>query len=1054
MAARLDYEIQALVVHDVRLSATTLAANDGSASGSLYTEADPQPGEALAQTAYSVARPRIEGAQAVDVEVRVGSRSGTPTMRDGAELLWRLAGESDARWRGWSSATIYGDVIAAEYTTTLLTVTEHQDAVTIPRTQEVVMVRRVRTVIGGACVIAALRWDPVARTWGAPVTIVSHTITATPCICILPDERLLVCVSDGTQMTRWASADRGATWSVWSADLTTAWATAQQARMACASDGTIRMVHVDAGFCYGRFSLDYGASWSVDTTTIAVSGSTAAADVVALPGTGFGIAFESDGALDAKIALLASASEQMGGSTVVTIDTAALTVARPQLWTDPDGTLWCLIDGYNGASPGTEARLWRSTDSGGTWSQGAAGTNGYSAWRYSGAHRVERVVGTMGAAMIVAKVVDALGIGVTGSVAWLRGGWHGLAAGEVVVAGSGVSGRPVPPMYRCRTALDWAATASPNGVDWGEWALTTTGGTAGLAGAPPIGLTLTTAIGQTLWYGAPGPGVLPVDFVQVMAARVRVTAGGALTSASCALRIAMTSGYNAQIRMTTTGYRLFDAAAAATVGTDAVVDLTSDLIIVLQVDTRAAAPTATAWHWRPGVTVPTAGPTGAITAGAVPATVTDWGHIAGTVAATSVWTWVWTGGTMGRLQTGLGADGCLSRPLGGPVPLPEIGTATRAARIALAGLAAGASDLWRIDSIPTYRVESLIPTFAPSPRREWRSSTAAAVRVAFNATNLTTLDRATSYAMTLLGGNIRTATLSGWDGAAWTVLGTMDRATGLTGLSADRTGDMLRPAPGSAVSARYIEAGELVGGTVDMGGGIVRRIVANGGGWWESTTTVQAWVRVTLTGGEPAAPTVQLVSPRGVLVVHLDPAAASHYSRYALGVPAQTTPDGDLRAGTAHIGALRVVGTRFSRGWRWMDDGSAGSVSLPDGSVLTQSLGPPTRSLVVGVPDVIQRRQAEAASGQDFVGASASRPLALRGDSWHTLAEVLRASLSGEIPVVAILAVPTTSGTTLTEPRSFLYGRFVGSISAEQVHGRPGTSETYRIETVTIREIT
>jgi hypothetical protein len=79
--------------------------------------------------------------------------------------------------------------------------------------------------------------------------------------------------------------------------------------------------------------------------------------------------------------------------------------------------------------------------------------------------------------------------------------------------------------------------------------------------------------------------------------------------------------------------------------------------------------------------------------------------------------------------------------------------------------------------------------------------------------------------------------------------------------------------------------------------------------------------------------------------------------------------------------------------------------------------------------------------------------MAHRGDVPYLLGGLLEELKSGEVPVVAIGAIPTTSGTTITDPTLLLYGRIASSIGIDNVQGDEGSDEVVRVQQVTIEEI-
>ena len=75
-----------------RCTFAALAANDGSATGSDYSEANPRPGLPIVASASSELRLELSGEQGVDVDVRC-QKSGQPAL-DGLQLAIRDAAKT------------------------------------------------------------------------------------------------------------------------------------------------------------------------------------------------------------------------------------------------------------------------------------------------------------------------------------------------------------------------------------------------------------------------------------------------------------------------------------------------------------------------------------------------------------------------------------------------------------------------------------------------------------------------------------------------------------------------------------------------------------------------------------------------------------------------------------------------------------------------------------------------------------------------------------------------------------------------------------------------
>jgi hypothetical protein len=337
----------------------------------------------------------------------------------------------------------------------------------------------------------------------------------------------------------------------------------------------------------------------------------------------------------------------------------------------------------------------------------------------------------------------------------------------------------------------------------------------------------------------------------------------------------------------------------------------------------------------------------------------------------------------------------------------------------------------------------LLPTVSPSPAVRWRSTDTEEQVFAWDFTDREWLGD--SIALPVLAANFRAADLDYYDGSDWQTAGTLDLATGFTGLSADLRGSVLTPATGTDAGGRYVAEGELAGGTAV--GNVARRIRWNSAGSWTGTTTTPQ-IRVQLEGidgTEDYSEGVDLVWPSGVLVVHL--AAEVVRRRWRVRIPAdQLTPDGCYTAGSACPLALRVIGQAPSWGWSRERAPNASTSTSRRGTTRARALGPTLDTWSMSWSEGVDLFELRNAGEPDFVGPEDGFDGAgtAVGDVPWLLGGLLDLAESGAVPCVALAVVPD-SGETLTDPSLWLYGRFTASVRADHVVGDEGEAEVVRV---------
>jgi hypothetical protein len=398
-----------------------------------------------------------------------------------------------------------------------------------------------------------------------------------------------------------------------------------------------------------------------------------------------------------------------------------------------------------------------------------------------------------------------------------------------------------------------------------------------------------------------------------------------------------------------------------------------------------------------------------------------------------------------------GRDWTIGRLCGGnPVPLADV--ASSGDRVTYLRLRDGplqGNEQGTVSPAYDYPIGAIDYTVAPSPRTKHRTTgDGTEVAVVWNpSSDQNTSLRGRSLGLAVLGANYRTCYFEGWDGGAWNTLITMDLATGFTGLSYTRTGDTIRINGGSAAT-RYVWRGEFVGAHVDLGGGVHRKILAHTEGIWSTASGKHVELRIALQGGEAGSGTCAIYAHSGVAVVH---AISTLYSRFRHRIPVQDTAENYFETGIVLPGHVQPMGYQWSWGAERRLEPNASSRQSASGTSYRRGLGPGRPTLVVPWVDGLDlSRLRDASPTPDYLAHGAvSEGLANLNDVGHLLQGMLEELRSGEIPVVALLAIPT-SATTITDPTMFLYGRISSSVQVEYDNGDEGTDEVVRVQSVTV----
>jgi hypothetical protein len=1002
---------------------------------SSYTQQGPQPGTATAGDARSKLLPVVLGTQGVDLDHAV-SRTGAVGGRWDRALAVAARPTGASTWRGWEgpgTVTWFAPILSTGWSTGSSTV---PSAICRLRSGRVLMAWFVGVFLYSSRVDPRDLSRTLATVNGSVNTPSGVTLTVLPDGRVLLIARFLTATADNWYV--YYSDDEGTTWTLYDAapfegQTAATLTTASVLPMAWAANdrGEVLFLRTDFTDCAQVASSALGASlglvglWSTDPPQTL--------SLCALSTGGWIVAYVVAGGTAVRVRRIGSATSPIESVAAVTVVTAASSDAC--VWESTDGRIWVLATGA-----GIETRLYYSDDGGGTWTANqTAGRFGGDCLRQGDTStkiKHPAAVEAGGAVYVAHHSTDASGGTVYDATAKILrlGGWEDVEHSGGYV-GSGESTQWVP-----WETPDTIATWAPTGA-----------GTAALGVSGVDGMRITTSANTKFWQDTFSAGFR--SYVALI--DVTMVSGGSTASNVVSVRIFGGDGANSvqcDLRISTTAIALIEGSVAVTLGT-ATFATTTRFQAKIQVlySGSGTAHTVSAWWRRPSETVWTLVATGAMTATALPtAPFFQWGHRANTTSV-SVWHGVSVATT--NTRTGLGTiNGAPAALLGRA--FPEASSSSVASLLAVRQGPGRVTETHTIARTYEYPLDMAFPEVSPSPTaRGWRSVNAgSAVNLAVSQTLATNPGNWTAY-LYIGGANFRTAYLQTWSGFSWTTIGTWDAATGFVSLPYQRTGDNLRPDYiGGAAGARYLQHSELVGGTVLLPGARYRRIVRQTEGRWTQGPDADKRAAMLWMDGEDGSSTTfstcDIWWPSGVLVVpNISPSAQG----FRVQIPAQTTYDGDLRAGIIQIGGVHPVGRRWGRGGQIGYEQAIDTNEDAYGTERIRERGPRRRVASFAWADPVDLTTLRAAGPGNFFNADSGLPLAEFGDVPWLLDGIMRETKSGERPIVWLPVIPTTA-TMITDPTLYLYGRArVGETT--QALGLEGSSELVRVSEMQIKEI-
>lgn len=1040
--ARIETAIQALVIHDERIDAFTFDDGEG---GATATQAGPRPGSGVGSDRFSTVYVQASNAQARDIDTYC-IRGGDP-KREGAAWTYRADGEQDTEYRGWNEPNHLrrlDDVFTGASRTIV-------GAVTIPSTGQVVV------VAADSADPASVTWDPATRAFGADVTIDTDARNL-GAVLLVPETEQVIAWFDENGASGYASvsSDAGATWEPYERGWLSGGldSTVTSFRVARDRYGNLLMVATNSnnGDTWFYVSTDGGHTFEEHPDVPTASGFCRHPSLATLQNGTVALLFRDYTTADIVVALLEDAyDDPTNTDNQVTIDATtayASLYASQCLVVDADGTVYAFF--YETRSGQESLEVARSTDHGETWDT-------YSYGVLADNHVVPRCAAASGGEILL-FVHDRE---VFEEHVLVLGGWENIETDNA----TGNPKRSIQRYASGRHSTDTQQKFSPGYADWSLQGWTATGGGAITHGSAEVKFN---PVASTAYYEYSKDSASAPEGYEFEA---RCAVGGSTASEAFAIQIARSDGvndYRVSIRMSTTGFGVYDHVAGGTHQALVTIDMTEPMqfLVVWGTDSNKPAvfykrPASSLWL----MALEFAG----LSASGSP--LAEDRIRVGCLASTSSEGYVlfasWYLGPRlydianttftGSRQLRFGR--CLTTR---PYPVrDQVDLDGGMLYLSSRGRAARYTESFDVDAEYDYAIANLIPTTSPSPQQGWRSTQVDVDEVFEYAFERNTrLDAGWNVIVGFVGPVPGEILVELVDEALVTVAsGTYEGHTGFAGLSwrNDSDSDVIRPKVGSVAGGRYCWEDEWKGGYVVINAGTpqLRRIAGNSAGVWDASTTgPRMALRLEgMDGTEDTADTIDLVHPGGVLVIPNSAGAVFKTIRVTVSA-SYPVPEAYFDIRKIIIGAATVPGHPMSRGWSRRSVPAVAAQTDPGGTLWVQQRGPQRREVAWSYQDGNDLYAVRQGAVGDHVAVHSALPETVFGDVDQKLAAALARAKGGAVPCLLLLSVPDTDQpTTITDPTLWVYGRLTGQVQANNVLGELGDGEHVRVESLNLVEL-
>lgn len=1040
--------LRGFLVHDERVSLANLAPNNGTVTGSTYTQADPKPGSPVPADARGTLLVHPSNGQDADLDVRV-VRPGSPKI-DGVGVMYREDGEANESYRGWAEPNLVTGYAVAE-----ATLTEDwliADACTIPSSQKVVACAADQDAVARESV-STWTWDPATRAWGARIEPDSANLrTLCAIVCLRANERVLVfqCVPASGALFSHYSDDAGATWAEYSQTATaTLDPTVDRIRVVEDAFGALLLLATDTatGNWWMHRSDDAGMTFALSASGAAWGNGQSMA---LLPSGRIVVVYIEQASSDAKAIVLEDAYATIAGATAIAIG-GTTNMAAVEVVVDPDGVVYAVLR----VTASAKWLLARSVDNAATWTVYTHNPMGCATASVPADHLCQLSALATSGGELVALFSPNDGTTTPTSdgslVSVTLGGWASMEQGDATGLRTGRE-----------SFADDSGTA-------GQSSVYIPGETFANHGWVPTG-TAETRPGMYHRFNtaaATGFATLTTDYpsggIESILVEIRVATGGSTTTDAAVFSHTRNDGANAnrvKIRSSTTQFAIWDDVAGTQIGATVTIDMTTLMqFLIVYAEVHGVC----VFYKRPSSSIwLLAAQKSPMSSALTPSTNQVFVIGVGTASTTDMRVGLLAWGAHAMLR-GLTLDSFninklrWGKALGSrPYPVRDQGGAlvTHLAASNGPGRMAEQVDL---PAAYDHGVREVLPQESPSPAARWRTTTKAAEAIlTWDLGKDTRLGESWAIALALAGANFATAALEVQaDGAgARTTIGTWNAAAA-SSVRFVRTGDLLVPDTTGNTAAAFWWAGQLASGLVNLTPGtpVLRRIRTNSAGTWGpgSGKLVPGILLDGIDGTEPTTGLCHIAAPSGVLVVH---ERTTPFRYIHLRIPVQDVAESYYELGQVMLGALYVPGRQWSRGWSWREDQQLELEEDDRGTLWAGAQRRPRRrELSVSWQDGYDWSALRSATPPPYLSANAgSPPLVADQDVWQALSGMLLAAQGGALPVVALAEIPQVTG-MVTDPTMFLPGRLTGRLQANNVQGAEGRDEVYRVESLTVTEL-
>ncbi|MCP4915434.1 MAG: hypothetical protein GY913_00795 [Proteobacteria bacterium] len=986
---------------------------------SSYTQAGSRPGVAVASDDLAGYRSVVEGEQSAEIVV---------VAVDADTLAYRLGTESSGAERGWDVPNVMTGFGPLEYSITSSFL--YHDCVTLLDGR----VLAINSTSNDTTPTVQI-FDPSDRSVTAvsTPTLLVGTGKDHLAMGIRPDGRVFLAISD--QIWTADAADGYVAWTRRSrtpyAGQTSSAPAGQRAMAYSPAGGWVMLVN-DAATDYEQWASVDGVSWvqveGVDTVGDLF-------DVASFPDGSFLVTYIEQSGSAVRAARIGSAWSKLSSATLVQPDNldGACHAAACAIY--PDGrayTYWVL-------SAAGHVHVSESLDAGATWTRYIVAAN------YFGSAQVypDTLRATVVESQVYVQHQHTSNLNTHTSVWWMVfGGWSQVQLGPLGEYRGGYGGTA----SRVYTPYELPGTT--------VWTLTTSGGTEAVAAGY---LRNTTGGATSIDYSRTGWGA-STSLECHWAINEYDGPGNASGTDGAFVRLTPSTGvndYDVEVRIGNANYDVYDLNAAASLGTGTV-DTTGGLEWRFEIN----AGDVTVWHRTQGASIWTKS-VDAVAALAAAGTTERirWG-CRNNVA---VCDWAFLQGPHTDADLYFDGTDSLGRELpaqGRGVAIPDVGTSVGPARLSAVGVAAMAGQEWTHTPRYDYPASAVFPDLSPSPRVEHRQTGTTELIYGWDFGRTTHMGRV--IGLYIGRTNVRTWVIeSSATAVAWSNRGTLDLATGWTGLAYQLAGDLVRPlATGGGSSGAWpLEAAELMGSIVTFAGGESRYIDDNDAGVWKdggtAATDLLPRVRMAAADGSEAGASLLIQRHSGAVVFHAPTTGMEHRYWRIRAAASQVIPQTDdgYRVGSVVFGEVVPFGDRLDFGWSDTHDENYRSTTSGRGTEQRSKEGPVPRSWTLPFGEL---KTVQDSTDPDYVGLTGRIPAGPDDGVNQALVALLKRTGSGAVPVVCLKVLPDTNDTEVVDPRLLLYGHATGSVRMDHIGSSAAEVEGqmyHRVSRFTVDEV-